>query len=79
MGDLFDQYPVSDAAKSGGKQVAFDEMFAAGGKPRPSYRKIHEALAKMTPNETAMAICQKVYAGPFSGELFVKVEITKEA
>lgn len=51
MGDLFDQYPVSEAAKSGGKQVAFDEMFAAGGKPRPSYRKIHEALAKMTQDE----------------------------
>ncbi|MEY4321766.1 MAG: hypothetical protein RL167_494 [Actinomycetota bacterium] len=49
MGDLFDQYPGAGAA--GSKQSAYDEMFASPNRPRSSYRKIHETLAKMTHEE----------------------------
>jgi uncharacterized circularly permuted ATP-grasp superfamily protein len=51
MGELFDQYPIAAKPKHGEKSAAFDEMFAAPGKVRPSYLKIHEALAAMTQDE----------------------------
>jgi uncharacterized circularly permuted ATP-grasp superfamily protein len=51
MGELFDQYPIAAKPKLGDKKAAFDEMFAAPGKVRPSYVKIHEALAAMTQSE----------------------------
>ncbi len=51
MGELFDQYPIAAKPKHGDKKAAFDEMFAAPGKVRPSYLKIHEALAAMTQSE----------------------------
>jgi uncharacterized circularly permuted ATP-grasp superfamily protein len=51
MGDLFDQYPVQQLSKSGGQAGPFDEMFSAPGKPRLSYKKIHETLARMTQDE----------------------------
>ncbi len=49
MGDLFERYPTASGV--GGALPAFDEMFVEPGKARPSYKKIHETLAKMTQDE----------------------------
>jgi uncharacterized circularly permuted ATP-grasp superfamily protein len=49
MGDLFERYPT--ALGVGQALPAFDEMFAQPGKPRASYKKIYETLAKMTKDE----------------------------
>lgn len=53
MGDLFDSYkmPTLPANAKVGARAAFDEMFASVEKPRLGYKKIHEALAKMTQDE----------------------------
>ncbi|TAL43426.1 MAG: circularly permuted type 2 ATP-grasp protein [Salinibacterium sp.] len=49
MADLFDGYGAT-ATKSAGLP-AFDEMFAAPGSARASYKEIHSTLARMTQEE----------------------------
>jgi uncharacterized circularly permuted ATP-grasp superfamily protein len=53
MGDLFDSYqmPTLPLNSKAGARPAFDEMFSSVEKPRLGYKKIHEALAKMTQDE----------------------------
>jgi uncharacterized circularly permuted ATP-grasp superfamily protein len=49
MGDLFDDYGVTQTRRTGA--VAFDEMFSAPGRARPPYQALHAALAQMTQEE----------------------------
>ena len=50
MGELFEGYALA-AAKASGPSAPFDEMFSTADKPRASYKKLHETLARMTQDE----------------------------